>query len=893
MQKQDDTQQAAELRLAFLRHLPKRLDTLRKRGQRLSTQGWDINALTNLFRELQTLAGTCGRYGLLDVGERLFALERFLAPFAEHVALPDATQSEAFAAQLRELDALIANHEAQYGGEPNISAAAQAAVLTVASVQVTNYPLQVIPPPEYWKRFGVGSPSTPSTPSTPRAAAAPPARPTVVPAPAASTPASVVAQVPATAGGTVTAPIRGEQRKVFHLSDGNPLACEVDQKIETTGYELTLVDSVDELNEVLAAFAPHLVIIDARFLDALESIGETIKAARARLGRRLALLAFSDSGELPVRLRAMRAGADSFIPLPAQSGEVMGRIAELLDADTADPFRVLIVEDDRAQAIFAESILRKAGMNTAAVTDPLAALDRLEGFNPELILMDLYMPNCSGMELTAIIREREAFINTPIVFLSGEHDEEKHFEALNAGGDDFLSKPIRPKHLISAVTNRVRRARTLGRRAQAQNPKDPVTGLYQRAHVLDRLNAMLASDDATAQQGGLLYVEIDGAGQIRERVGLTNFDALLNQVGAFIASHIEAKDFAARYGDTSFILLCHGGDDAALAKLAADLRDRTSREVFEHEGKTLTVSLGFGICAFAAGLGDAGAMLNAAERALAEARGPGGNRIGVYQATSSISAEIDQSLGQLLRAALAAEDFQLLFQPMVSLQGGDEEAFQSLLRLRGADGKLYTAAEILPIAEREDIAGDIDRWVVSRCMLVLAERARQRRPVKLFVSQGIEAARDPQRAAWLGQLLEARRLSGEQLVLEFRLDEAAGAVREVAAFGNALRPIGVTLCLGGFDANPATLQLLQHLPVAYLKLAAKYTGAGLRDVALREELRQIVVRAHDSERRVIAPRIEDAQSASLLWNAGVDYLQGDFVQQAGQELSFDFHAATV
>jgi diguanylate cyclase (GGDEF)-like protein len=884
MQKPDDTQQAAELRLAFLRHLPKRLDTLRKRGQRLARQSWDINALTNLFRELQTLAGTCGRYGLLDISERLFALERFLAPFAEGVTLPDPAQSESFAALLRELDPLIANHEVQFSGEPAVVAAAQAAVLTVAPAQVTNYPLQVTPPAEYWTRFGPG----PAV--APRPAAAKPSVPAAAP--------SVVAAVPKTAAPSAPAAsappaVRVEQRKVFHLSDGNPLACEVDQKIETSGYELTLLDSIDELKEVLAAYAPHLVIIDAPFLEALESIGDTIKAARARLGRRLALLAFSDSAELPVRLRAMRAGADGFIPLPAQSSEVMGRIAELLDADAADPFRVLIVEDDRAQAIFAESILRKAGMNTAAVTDPLAALDRLEGFNPELILMDLYMPNCSGMELTAIIREREAFINTPIVFLSGEHDEEKHFEALNAGGDDFLSKPIRPKHLISAVTNRVRRARALGRRAQAQNPKDPVTGLYQRAHVLDRLNAMLASEEAAGLSGGLLYVEIDGAGQIRERVGLTNFDALLNQIGAFIASHIEAKDLAARYGDTSFVLLCHSGDDAALAKLAADLRDRTAREVFEHEGKTLTVSLGFGICAFAAGLGDAGAMLNAAERALAEARAPGGNRIGVYRAASSVSAQIDESLGQLLRAALAAEDFQLLFQPMVSLQGGEEEAFQSLLRLRGADGKLYTASEILPTAEREGIAGDIDRWVVSRCMLVLAERARQRRPVKLFVSQGIEAARDAQRAAWIGQLLETRRLSGEQLVLEFRLDEAVGAVREIAAFGNALRAIGVSLCLGGFDADPATLQLLQHLPVAYLKLASKYTGAGLRDVGLREELRQIVVRAHDSERRVIAPRIEDAQSASLLWNAGVDYLQGDFVQQAGQELSFDFHAATV
>ncbi|HET9190684.1 MAG TPA: response regulator, partial [Rudaea sp.] len=421
----------------------------RKRGLRLCTQGWDINALSILFRELQTLAGACGRYGLLDVGERLFAMENFLAPFVQNVTIPDVAQTEAFTMQLAGLDLLIAQHEERHI-EPAVTQAAQ---LTVAPARAGSYPLQVTPPPEYWKRFGP-VPARPAPASTPKPApphaAVPAQKP---PAPAIPTTTATVA-APIAAAPIAAAPTTAEQRKVFHLSDGNPLACEIDQKIEAAGYELTLLDRVDELKEVLAAFAPHLVVVDAPFQDALESVGDMVKAARTRLGRRLALLAFSDSAELPVRLRAMRAGADSFIPLPAQSGDVMGRIAELLDAETSDPFRVLIVEDDRSQAMFAESILRKAGMHTLAATDPLAALDQLDEFKPELILMDLYMPNCSGMELTAIIREREAFINTPIVFLSGEHDEEKHFEALNAGGDDFLSKPIRPKHLISAVTNR-------------------------------------------------------------------------------------------------------------------------------------------------------------------------------------------------------------------------------------------------------------------------------------------------------------------------------------------------------------------------------------------------------------------------------------------------------
>src|SRR5262249_9509364 len=114
MQQQDDTQQAAELRLAFLRHLPKRLELLRKRGQRLCEQGWDINALTLLFREIQPLAGACGRYGLLDIGEHLFAIDRFLAPFVAQVAVPDTAQTDAFANRLRTLEPLLAS----LGGAP-------------------------------------------------------------------------------------------------------------------------------------------------------------------------------------------------------------------------------------------------------------------------------------------------------------------------------------------------------------------------------------------------------------------------------------------------------------------------------------------------------------------------------------------------------------------------------------------------------------------------------------------------------------------------------------------------------------------------------------------------------------------------------------------------------
>jgi diguanylate cyclase (GGDEF)-like protein len=278
---------------------------------------------------------------------------------------------------------------------------------------------------------------------------------------------------------------------------------------------------------------------------------------------------------------------------------------------------VLIVEDDRSQAIFAESILRKAGMTTRMCTDPLAALDQLDEFQPGA---DPDGPvharlRRHGTDLDHP-RARSVRVDADRVPL-GRAEREKHFEALDSGGDDFLSKPIRPKHLIAAVTNRVRRARHLERRGTGGSPRDPVSGLYQRAHVLDQINALLTRDDATATLGGLMYIEIDSAASTRERVGMLAFDALLGQVGAFIASHVGANDLATRYGDSSFLLPV----PASATRPCSSAWPRAcaiapTREKFDQDGRSFSLGLSIGICSFAARLGEVGAMLNGAERAI-------------------------------------------------------------------------------------------------------------------------------------------------------------------------------------------------------------------------------------------------------------------------------------
>lgn len=880
MHKQDDSQQNAELRQAFLRHLPKRLDTLTRRGLRQARDGWDINSLSLIFREVQTLAGASGRYGLLDLAEKLFAIESALSDCLEQVRIPE-PQVSGLVADLFEEVRVIA------------SARSEAAPAADSRLQVNpadldrrdnGYPLLLVPPAEYWKRFPEAAPAAANNVVPFRAAVE-----TAAAAVAAPTAAALPAAVPAP---PVAAKTAANARKVYHLTDGSPLACEIDQKLELSGYELSLLDHMAELVEMIGTFPPHLIIIDAHFLSTLDQLGDALKAARGRSSQRVALLALSDLDDLGVRLRAMRAGADAFIPLPTQTTDVMARVAELTESDQSDPYRILIVEDDRSQAMFAESILRKAGMVTNMATDPLAVLSDIDRFNPDLILMDLYMPGCSGMELTAIIREREAFVSTPIVFLSGESDTDKHFEALNAGGDDFLSKPIRPKHLISAVTNRLRRARHIRRRAQNQNPRDPITGMYERAHVLDRINAKLAADEAVAQRGGLLYVDLDDATNLREQVGLIGFDKLLGQIGAFLASHLDAGELVTRFGDTSFIVLSPDRNAADLASGSRDLADRVAREPFDVGGHGQHVRLSIGICPFASNLGDAGSMLNAAERAMSDSRKPAAVAVVTAGAFTPRSSG-DAALLDNIRNALRSDGFHLVFQPIAALASDDEgdsdEQFQALLRLHGDDGKLLTASHIVPLAEQAGLIDDVDRWVLGRCLMVLSERARQGRPVRLFASQSFAATLDPSRVSWLRQQLETRRVNGNRLVLELRLPQQAADRDAIGGFAAAVHQIGVGVCLSGAAPGDAAQGAVEHLPVDFIKIDPDCIAD--RSPRMRDELRRLVHSAHEHGRRVIAPRIEDAQSAATLWTVGVDYIQGNFVQHEAQNLDYDFRAA--
>lgn len=555
------------------------------------------------------------------------------------------------------------------------------------------------------------------------------------------------------------------------------------------------------------------------------------------------------------------------------------------DADTS-PYRVLIVEDDRSQAVFAEAILRGAGMQAEVVAEPDRLMEVMERFDPDLVLMDLHIPGSSGTVLTAQIRAHPRFEHTPVVFLTGDQDPDSQVEVLEHGGDDFILKPVRPRHLIAAVQNRVKRARALAARrlASAESDRHPVTGLYTRPALMKALAAHLAQGGA----GGALLIEVGNAVALRKHYGFAAFEVLMNAAGRHLGT-LAGEHIAARLSDNAFMVLVRSTDSARLEGYARVLRDGMGYHDFDIDGEPLRLRCTLGYTTFEHGFADAAQVLAACEDAARQAQS---SAIGIAAYTPADVAA-DDALAQQLRAALApgGTGLALAFQPVVAVAGGDEARFQVLVRMTDAEGVERRAAEFLPVAQASGLLPDLDRWVMENALALLQKRHAEKRPMRLFVSQSPGSLSQDQ-ADGLLAALQRHGVDPSMLVIDLRLEDVIVHMVRMHPCCERLASSGLQFCLSQFRQSEDANQLLQELPLTYLRLSADFAQQPLPQ-ALHEEMRRIIERAHRLGLQVIAHAVENPQAAAALWVAGVDFIQGNLVQSPDQALDFDFRGAVL
>lgn len=337
-----------------------------------------------------------------------------------------------------------------------------------------------------------------------------------------------------------------------------------------------------------------------------------------------ALLLLRSKDDFSSRLQGARLGASGYFLKPVDIPHLVNRITQIIDRRHAPPSRVLIVDDDIDLAHYLRMVLMAAGMEAEVLEHPEEMMNTISAFRPELILMDMYMPQASGPELASVIRQHERWSSLPIVYLSAETDLDQQFSALNHGADDFLTKPITDTHLIAAVRVRVERARQL----EQLITRDSLTGLLKHASIKDAADVEILRGQRHQTPVCIAMLDIDHFKKVNDNYGHAIGDMVISSVATLLRQRLRQSDIIGRYGGEEFVVVLSECTLAAAHQLLEEIRQRFSQVRFTSNKKNFycTISAGL-VCSSDFPQKSSTELLNKADEALYCAKNGGRNKV--------------------------------------------------------------------------------------------------------------------------------------------------------------------------------------------------------------------------------------------------------------------------
>jgi len=427
----------------------------------------------------------------------------------------------------------------------------------------------------------------------------------------------------------------------------------------------------------------------------------------------------------------------------------------------------------------------------------------------------------------------------------------------------------------------------LAREVEDLRQRDQVTGL------LNRQTFMLHVENAVAQAGrsegrfGLLLVEPDHYARLLPDIGLDSADVLIAALARVLVDTVGNEAQLARFGEHNLAVLMEGAY-ADTEALADRIREAFAAQVFSIGERSATVTVSIGGVQVGEKIASVGQVLARATECQQAASELGNtSRIFDPAAVDRVEEERIQRWVARINEALAGDGFQLHYQPVLNLGGEPLELYEAYLRLDN-NGELLSPTTFLGIAGEHGLLADINRWVVAHAISVLGQRERAGHATHMMVKITPESFNDPQMVATIRRELQAHGVPGERLWLHAPEAKVFTHLRNAQQFLADVAPLGCRIGLEQFGSGLDSFQLLAHFQPQFLKLDRDFTSDFARTRENADKISEITTRAQEANIRTIAEFVADANSMSLLFSAGVDYVQGEFVGPAGPVMNFEF-----
>jgi diguanylate cyclase (GGDEF)-like protein len=417
------------------------------------------------------------------------------------------------------------------------------------------------------------------------------------------------------------------QDKLIYICDDEPLHLAlIAGQLLCYGYLTEQFSTTAALREALKTRQPALLIMDIMFPGGSSEGTDVLQALRPEVDP-FPVVYVSARTDFDARLNAIRAGGEAYFPKPVNTTELVAVLDRLISCPAPEPFKVLIVDDEPEVAQLHSSILQQAGMNTEVTCEAGRVLDLVAQFRPDLVLMDMYMPKCSGREVAKLIRQVPECISLPIVFLSCETDKSKQFSAMRIGADGFLTKPIDPEELVMSVGLRAERMRIL----RSLMARDSLTGLFNHTTTTQLLDSSLSAARRGGSHMSFAMLDLDNFKAVNDTYGHPAGDQVLLALARVLRQRLRKSDLIGRYGGEEFAVIMNDVGPDKAEQLMDELRAFFSRVVINVGEVQFSCTFSCGIANYP-DLDNVERLRDAADQALYQAKHSGRNRVVTYRA---------------------------------------------------------------------------------------------------------------------------------------------------------------------------------------------------------------------------------------------------------------------
>lgn len=409
----------------------------------------------------------------------------------------------------------------------------------------------------------------------------------------------------------------------IYLMKADPVAgASMAVTLRNFGYLVSQWPNFAALQAAVADELPDALIVSVQ----QDSDFDALAALQQGLEQPLPLLVIHDRADFASQLAAVRAGAQGFFVRPLDITQLENSLERCLDRQQGEPFRVLIVDDDAELAARYSLVLRNAQMQVQILTEPTRVLETMRSFNPEVLLLDVNMPDCSGPELAQMIRLHDEWLRVTIIYLSAETDTHRQMAALLKAGDDFITKPISDTALVAAVYSHAQRARSLS----TALARDSLTGLLKHADIKEQLALEVQRTTRTGKPASVVMLDLDHFKQINDTYGHAAGDNVIRALANLLRQRLRRIDSLGRYGGEEFVAVLPECSALQARRIFDEIRVRFAALSFNAGDQEFRVTFSAGICE-TDGHSASGLLLEHADQALYVAKHNGRNQVQIAQ----------------------------------------------------------------------------------------------------------------------------------------------------------------------------------------------------------------------------------------------------------------------